>query len=492
MKKIAMKKTTKTLIIAIAAVVVLVGIFLLIKFIPSQQEETDTDFVEEIVLVSHAPSEVKQIEVSNEYGEYTLLSETPTVESTVSDGTTSEISDATVYTLVNYEDMELLTGQPDELASEVSSVTPSKMVNDGSNKKDFGLDNPRATVKTTFTNGEVSTIYLGNDAADDLGSYIMVDGKDGIYLVSSDSVDSYLRGAMDMISTEIGSSAATEEDAVFTKMVFGGTLFGGDVVLEYSDSPAYSQSYMITSPDTTIANEETVTYMVNSVRNLTADKVAAVNADDAKLKEYGLDNPYVTVEAEYPDMKVSYKTSEPDNEGNFYLENNGIVYQLNTSAVPWMTYTYEQMLPTEVLSPKLTGVQKITVKNGDKSYEFDVSNETQVTNVNDTDVEATVTVVKYNGKTLDEGNFNIFYQNLISAKRSNESSNPSDKKEVLKVSYEFTDGTTADAVYYEAENRKCPVLINGTVEATAYESYVNSIIADVAKVAAGEQVTSIS
>lgn len=489
-----MKKTTKTIIIAVAAVVVLVGILLLVKYLPEQTDNDDlsSDLFQEISLISHNPADIKQIDVSNEYGEYTLLSETPTVVSTASDGTTSETTEATVYTLVNYEDMELLSGTPDALASDCAALTATKQVDDGSKKSDFGFDNPRATVTVTFKSGEKRTVTLGNDAASDLGAYVTVDGDSNVYLVSSDAVDSFVKGAMDMLSTEIGFTAATEEDAVFSKMVFGGNLFGESVTLDYCNSPAFSETYVITSPDSTVANEEVVTYMVNAVRNITADKVLAVNADEAKLKEYGLNDPYVTVQAEYPDLKVNYLASKPDADGKVYLANDGIVYQVSQQAIPWVTYTYDDMIPSSVLRPKLTGVTKITVEAKDKKYEFNISSEKTTTTVNDTDVETTATTVKYGNDTLDEGNFNIFYQNLTSAQRTGFAEIPSDKKEVLKVSYEFSDSTTATAVYYEAENRKCPVLINGTFSSEAYETYVTAIIADVAKVAAGETVSSIS
>lgn len=489
-----MKKTTKTLIISIIAVVVLVGIFLLVYFVvPEDSETLDTDYPEEYNLIAHVPADIAKIEVKNETGEYTLLSETPTVESTASDGTTSTYTEATVYTLVGYEDMELLTGSPDGLASDASALTSTKIVNDGSNKSDFGFDNPRATVKVTFTSGEVATVYLGNDADGEAGAYVMVNSDPQIYLVSSDSVDGYLGGAMDMISTEIGFAAENDENNVFTKMVFGGSLFSEDVVLENSDSKAFSESYVITSPDKTIANEEVVTYMVNNVRNLTAQKVIAVNADDAKIKEYGLDNPYVTVEAEYSDISVSYKATKPNDDGVLYLLNNGIIYQMASESVPWVNQTYDSMIPTLVMSPKLLSVDKVTVETTSDKYEFVINRETETSynEDSDTDVETTTTTVTCNGKEIGEDNFNIFYQNLTSAQRTGLNDVDTNAKALLTVSYEFSDGTTGEAVYYEGENRKCPVLINGTLGTTAFESYVTTITSDAAKVAKNETVKSV-
>lgn len=496
-----MKKTTKTLIISILAVVVLVGAFLAVHFLVPTQTDSDADSESDSAvvpdhyhLVGHIPAEIKQIEVENETGKYTLLSETPTYESDNEDGTTSTYTDATVYTLVGYEDMELLTGSPDTLANDAASVTATKIVNDGSAKSDFGFDNPRAVVKVTYTSGEAVTIRVGDDAPDSQGAYLMIDGDENVYLVDSDSVDGFLIGAMGMLTTEIGFAAQDDSGNVFTKMVFGGSIFDGEeVVLDYSDKEAFSESYVITSPDQTIANEETVTYMVNTVRNLTAEEVVAVNVDDDKIKEYGLDDPYVTVEAEYPDLSVNYKASKPDEENKLYLLSDGIIYKMDATAIPWANYTYDQLIPSAVMSPSYSKVNKVTVEAEGKKYEFELTRTTETSHDedNDTDVESTTTTVKCNGKDVSEASFSAFYQNLTSAQRSGIEDAPGDIKSVLKVTYEFSDGTTGTAEYFEGENRKCPVLINGTLGSTAFESYVTKILSDVKTAANGEIVESV-
>ena len=503
-----MKKTTKTLIIAIVSVLLLVGAFLLVYFlVPDKSNEDDqTQNLssdgsgelpledEHVHLVARVPADIKSMEVENETGKYTVLSETPKTETTASDGTASYLTDATVYTLVGFEDMELLTGSPDTLANDCASITASKKVNDGSQKADFGFDKPRATVKIEYIDGQKVTVYVGNDADDNKGVYLMLEGDANVYLVDTDSADGFLMGAMDMLSTEIGSAAKDDSGNVFSKMVFGGSLFGKEVVLDHSDSTAFSASYVITSPDSTIANEETVTYMVNNVRNLTAEKVIAVSPDDEKIKSYGFDDPYVTVEAEYPDLSVSYKAAKPDDDGMFYLLSGDIIYQMDRNAVPWVNYTYDQLIPESVISPKYIEVSKVTVEAEGKTYEFDIDRETTVSyNADsDTDVESTVTTVTSSGKTIAEDIFNIYFQNLTSSKRSDAIVEmPEGKKELLKVTFEFNDGSTATAVYFEGTNRKCPVVVNDTLASNAFESYVTKIIEDTKLAAENKTVTSV-
>ncbi|MCD7815924.1 MAG: DUF4340 domain-containing protein [Bacteroides sp.] len=493
-------KSAKTIIISLVAVIVLVGIFIGVQFLPDADSD-DTSSIEETeeyVLVDHVPADVSTIEVENESGSYTITSYTPTVTTTDSDGTTSESTEATEYTLVGYEDMELLSGSPDALATDVSAITSTKIVNDGSDTSEFGFDEPRATITTTFTDDTSYTVYLGSDAPSDLGAYIMIEGDSNVYLVDSDAVDSYTTSAMDLIDTSINDSAATEDDGVFTSLVFGGRHFDGqEVVLEYSEYEAFSAGYVITSPDNTIANEETVTYMVNAVRGLTGTSVVYIGADDEVLAEYGLDDPYVTVEAEYPDLTVSYRASEPDDEGTVYLESDGIIYTISQDSIPWVTTTYEEMLPSSVMDPNSSGVSKITVTTEDGEYVLDVEHETTVTTTydsdSDTDVETetTTTTVTYDGDEVDIDNFNIFFQNLTSAERNESTDVDESADTVLTIEYEFTDGTTGTAVFYEAVNRKHPVLINGTITGYVYTDYVQKVTEDIVNLVNGESVTSI-
>lgn len=501
-KKKGLGKSAKTLIIAAVSVAALVGVFLLVYYVLPQQDdpkdittrtssEGDSSELEvpaEYPLVVHVPSEVKQIDVENETGKYTVLAETPFVEVTMSDGTKSMASESTKYTLVGYEDMELLLGIPDALANDAAALTASKLVNDGSKKSDFGFDEPRAKVTTTFTTGDSATVILGGEAPDDQGAYVMKEGDDNIYLVSTDSVDGYLYGAMGMISTVIGSAATDDDGNVFSKMVLGGTLFGADVEFEYANDDAFSETYRIVSPDNVLANEEVVTYMLNNIRSLTATEVMAVNADPSVLKDYGLDEPYVTVSAEYPDLKVDYKASKPEGS-EFYLLSNKIIYKMSTDSVPWVLHDYNDCVVKYVIRPKYGSVTGITVEADGKTYKFDV----KTTTTTDSDGSSTdETTVTCNGASIDSDKFSVYYQNLVSAERTGAiTEKPSGKKSLLKVTFEFSNGETSTAEYFEGANRKCPVIINGTLASESFEEYVTKTIADTPTIAANNSVESV-
>ncbi len=498
-----MKKTTKSLIIAVSSVVVLVGAFLAVYYLVPEQEDDENSTgsalnssveseEEHYHLIGHSTAEIKEISVDNEGGEYTIFASPKEGESAESD--TAGLNDENVYTLSGFEDMELMDGVPQTLAADAVSVTASRIVNDGSKKADFGFNSPRSVVTVTLNSGDKRTVTLGDDAPDNKGAYIMVDGDENVYLTDSESVDGFVITKMGMFSTDIGTSLSDTNEQEFTKLEFSGTAFNDEkIVFDYNYGDAFTETYFITSPDKLPANEDNATFVMSNIRYLAAEEVVAVDVDEDTLKEYGLDKPYMTVEAEYPDLKVRYKAAEPK-EGMFYLLCDGVVYKMDQTAVPWISYTYDDLITDDVLAPKYDSVDKITVEADGKKYVFDIdrTSNTVRDDSNDTDIETFTIKVKCNNKELDENIYTAFYNNLTSAKRNGLEDVAEGKKTVLKVKFDFSDGTSAEAEYFEGKNRKCPVLINGTVGSAAYESYVTKILEDVKKAAKGEEIKSIN
>lgn len=494
-----MKNTTKSLIIAVSSVVVLVGAFLAVYYLVPTQEEEDTGSTtldslsskesdeEHYHLMSYSYSDIDKIVVDNSGGEYTLAA----VHDDNVQGTAVE--DTNKYSIVGFEDLSLKDGNPQMLAEDAASVTASKIVNDGSKKSDFGFDSPRSVVTVTLTSGQKKTITVGDDAPGGKGAYLRLDGDKSIYLVSSESVDGLLLTKMGMFSTDIGT--IEDDDTKFTKMKFGGTAFNDkNIVFDYNSGTAYTETFFITSPDVIPAKEDNTTSVMNNIRYLSADEVIAVDVDEDDLKKYGLDKPYITIEAEYPDMKVRYKAAKPKDDGSFYLLNDGIVYSMAQGSAPWILYKYEDYIPDEIISPKYDSVDKITVIADKKEYVFDIDRTSSTVRDDsaDTDIETFTVEVKCNGKELDENIYSTFFNNLTSAKRSGYKEVDTDKKPILTVMYEYSDGTNAKAEYYKGENRKCPVLINGSIGTAAFETYVTKIIDDVKNVAQGKEIKSIN
>lgn len=103
-------------------------------------------------LLTYVPADIKQIDVENEDGSFTVTSHTPEGE-------------ATVYTLVGFEGYTLQEGIAGEVASHVSALEFTKIITASGNLSDYGLDKPRATVNVSFNDDTTAVIRVGNNAA---------------------------------------------------------------------------------------------------------------------------------------------------------------------------------------------------------------------------------------------------------------------------------------------------------------------------------------
>ena len=123
----------------------------------------------------HITADITKIDVENMGGTFTVKSSTPEGE-------------ATVYTIEGYEDQELQSGVADEIANNCADLQFTEVVSAGGELKDFGLDEPRATLTVKFTDDTHAVIRVGSDAAGELGAYIAFGSADTVYLCITDTV----------------------------------------------------------------------------------------------------------------------------------------------------------------------------------------------------------------------------------------------------------------------------------------------------------------
>ncbi|MBR1731541.1 MAG: hypothetical protein IJ725_03820 [Ruminococcus sp.] len=146
-KKKKTSATTKTLIIAVCAVAVLAAVLVAMLFIHKEQDESATDGEAsvsskldkdnvwqaevkakngEVVengageLLTLIPSDIKTVKLENDKGTTVITSYTPKTKTKETDpetGKTVEKTEQTEYTIKGYEDYDLQSGEPDEIAS---------------------------------------------------------------------------------------------------------------------------------------------------------------------------------------------------------------------------------------------------------------------------------------------------------------------------------------------------------------------------------------
>ena len=480
-------KKKKTLIIAIIAAVALVGVMLLLIFLPKScnsgaensaatgdeadivQLTTDSKGVHQVkitdekkaasgdsevtgTLIEYTPSQLKNIHVENKQGSFDVTANTPEGE-------------ATVYKLVGYEDFDLQTGAPDSIANAAARLEFSMIAGLDDGGSGFGFDDPRSVVTVEYTDGTKSVFTLGNEAPQDKGTYAKFGDSDEIFVVNSQTVAPFDFGVNDLISLTINTSADAEENAQASEIAI--TANGESVTLVPNTENNLNGSYFLTEPVKMIAGESESSKIEGGIRGLYADKVVMVN-------------PSSKVKAVYPDVTVALSASKPDSEGkiNLMVDGEKVVYTLSAEKAAWVTTSREKLKSDYVLSPKMTSLKTMNIND----TKLDLSSrESTVTDDRGSETTSTVTTVFRGTEEIQLDNFSPFFDEAaMIALADDKAENPSGKA-ALTISYTYADGSSDKAEFYEASDNRYVAVLNGTAIGHARKSDITRVLDDLKK-----------
>ena len=151
--------------VLLAAVLVVVVLALIPGGKPEEESSSESSSTELITLVSSTADNVKEVEIKNDNGGYTAVVEPETV-----DGETTYM-----LSVKELGDIQALNSTNlTSLSSRLTSIKATQLITeDAGRKSEFGFDAPQATVKYSFRDGTGATIYIGADAPDSAGYYVM-------------------------------------------------------------------------------------------------------------------------------------------------------------------------------------------------------------------------------------------------------------------------------------------------------------------------------
>lgn len=513
-----MKKNTKIFIVVAVAAVLLIGLMLLLIFLPKGDSKGEATYDEgvkmsvstdengvhqaEIItdkdgkiennsygtLVEYDTNKISTIHIENNKGTLDITSTTPKNEK----GETQ----ATIYKIKGYEDYELQQGVADIIASSAAQLEFSKVITLEKDKaSEYGFDKPRSTVTITYEDKTKAVVYVGNDAPQSAGTYIKFGDGDAVYLAETEAVSAFDYGLTDLMSLTINDSASDSNNSQASSITLSGSNFGKEIVLVPNKDSKNSASYKITKPNEGYASESESSLVEGAIRGLYAESVKMVNPSSGQLSELGLSNPYAEVKAVYPDITVDVISSKPDGEGKVYIMENGgkVVYVMASAKLPWVTTSYEKLVSEYVLSPKMTALSQVSISDGKKTYDFALSSK-EVTSTDNEGSETTTTQtsVKYGDKEIELSYFSTLFQNISYTELADMDSESASGTPVLSITYTYSSDKSSDTVsFYETGANRYVASVNGTSVGHVHKANINKAVKQVADVAANKQVDSV-
>ncbi len=512
--------SAKLLIIALAAALALGGVLCFLLFAPQSSEVTDKASDGTSVktglnsnkewqanvkldkngkvkqngggsLLEKVPAEISRIELQNSGGNITIKSYTPKTKTKETDpetGETVEKTSETEYTIVGFEKLDLQSGVPDEIANACSTLEFSSISDPdaSSHLADYGFDKPRAVAKVFFNDDSTAVIKVGNDAPQRLGTYVMFGSGNEVFLCDTEKTKTLLFTINDLVSLTVNKSADDAASSDFK------TLTINDVTLKPNKDIDYVQNQYVLD-DGSFADDTEASQVSGAVRGLYAESVAAVNPSADQLKKLGLSSPKARIKAEYSDTIVSLIASKPDSKGKCHLmETDGnIVYTIASASIPWVSTSRDKLTSDYLLNVKLSGLSKMTVTASGKTYNFDVK--TTVTKTTDDDGEETDTTdtkIKFNGKELDSGYFQTFFDNCSMLKYEKGAVKNSGSSNPLTIKYTYSKSRKPDTIVFTKSGSSYIAIINGKATGFVYRSYVENLVKQAATVSKDKEVKS--
>lgn len=491
-----MKSATRNLIIVGAGVVVLGGALAALLLAgggeePSSSSESASSAV--ISLVSKQEEDIVSMKITNENGSYTIVPHTEEVETSAADGSKST-STKTTYLVEELGDLPINTYTTDRVVEYGFSLNASKNVGEVENLADYGLKNPRATVKVTFKDDSVYEYNLGDvSAGDGSGCYMSGKGSNNVYVVSID--DAIFNSVEDFVDKKLVniSTADPNTPAVFTYLKLSGTNFEEPITLEGENSlTSMTAGDQALDPDS-----EKTSALTTALTAITADQALYLHPTEEQLKECGLDQPAAVIE--FTSEGTTYKLmagAKSEDKSEQYIMKDGVdvIYTISSGNISAWTDTSAFDLRTKfILLPMITDVEKLTVGFDGKDNVFELSR-TKDEEKSTEDKPAYTYTVTANGKEITYENFQQYYKSMIQIQLLEPTKEEPQGDPDLTITYEYygDTGKPVDVVkFYEISDRRYLVTVNGTVSGIVASTNVQTFLNFTPKILVDEELPQV-
>ncbi len=341
----------------------------------------------------------------------------------------------------------------------------------------YGFDTPYSVLNIEAESG-VTKIIVGATAPDKSGRYVTVSGDESIYVVQetklsyvgSDFKDLVGLLAVDyMIPGEDNTEYYSDNQLVKIDSVkLGGTCRQNSVTIESPPDELSAISFVVTSPVFRAADEDAVNKLLSiATTGLSNDGAYKLGYTDADLRQYGLDNPYSTIEINIGKYKVNIKFGAAiDGYYPFIVEGKDIIYRY---AVPsgteedpdWISYKDTDVYYDSLFLEYITGISSINMAFADKQATFKLNHST---NDNGSKTFTVDCDEAKQGVTIEKKQLSFLYGRILNLEAESITQDPApDVEPYLTITIKYTDKSkSADVIQLrKASTRRYFYTLNG-------------------------------
>lgn len=447
----------------------------------AEEETTVTTENPSRLLYDKNPDNIVSISVENETGSYTikkLLDDYWAVEEFAG--------------LIN--DPVLISEVRENMASFTASQTAAENADDLSV---YGLDKPRAVIKTTFEDGTERTVTVGADTPKSGLTYATLDGKNDVYAINTDTISDLLKGKFWFLERTVYTKRQPQDENDKTDYGKIDTVtikrkdLDYDIILEYDKRQddeniisGNSSSHIMISPVRLDLDPDASYDLINGVFGLTANDIAIAAPSDEMKQKYGLDDPFCTVTWSIAGEDFSlyigneYKGTE-ETSGGYYCMADGfdVIFTFAKDKVPWTVVKPEKITMPLITSNYIYNINSFEMATSKGDFKFTL-------NRNKDDFSA---FCETTGEETDPDLFKNFYQYFLKAPAEEIYLEENNDPAYLTVKIS-TDDLTDTVEFIDNGDRMCVIRLNGKTSFRCRKTYVARLEENLDRMFAGEDI----
>lgn len=414
---------------------------------------------EETPIVDYDKTQVKSIEVHNEYGDLTFTQ------------TASGSESWKIEQLDGLDQNSTMTGAAAKIAATLSYLEIAE--ENATDLSKYGLAEPTSTFTVSYADIDktVKTFLIGNESPKSGYYYLCEKDNTTVYIVSESGLQYYLREPEYFVSTSLLATPSDDEWPEILDLIVWREDWEYEVKYKSVDeSQSVVSSQIMYEPITMPLNITYSSEITHGLWGLNAEQAVKAFPTDEDKEEYGITNPHAVVtlkldtdEKEVYTLTVGKPIYYVDDNGNdtdsvagYYVYFDGVkgkdaIYTVPVDDLPWATYAPEDAMATLMTSNYIYDVDTITVTQGDKTNTFDLIGE-------GTDAPTEVTL---DGENVDVSKFKNLYQYIITCPTTEIYFEQTDLDPYMEVSINLKDGDSDLMQFVKLTDRRTVVFLNG-------------------------------
>lgn len=488
-----MTKSVKEVVIASAALLVLGGVLLLLLLTKPKADSgtdsvpsggtTSTGSVNAYVIDKKADL-VTLIKVENSDGAFTFKRQKRVVSETNESGEVTS-KDEFYWTSDDLKGVSQNESMVRNFIANLSSLPVNSTVeeNPGDLEK-YGLADPQSTVSLEFEDGTSIKMLFGiQNPADSKSVYFKTDDSETVKLVNYYAVSGALSDVKQFAQLTMTERYDAEGSNNLQSLKVTRSDFETPIEIRYMSEleEIANDDEIVVSTFNTHRFVEPTTAEVDVTRGqdvcykiygLTMSACEYLEQTDENMKKCGLDAPQTAVKFEFGGKEYELLIGNEIREDisntvtsgsapistvkGYYAVMKGIpgIYSLDKDNAPWCTFSVSDLISRRPLSPYIYSAESVEVTVPEGKFKFDIDSENKS--------------FSYGGKQLLSDDFRSFYQMLISSVGEEMYTGEVSGEPYASVTFTYKSdyydvyGTKSDTIsYYESDDRKCIVVLNG-------------------------------